>query len=178
MDLMVNEDGLLYAWDWEPDAYIVDINTGHVELVSGPHVVYPEEGNALIRQLREDRLNAEWGWFKIGAVAFKAPPPVGDAADPPECKLRNCTEFRDHDFEKYALTPEEPSELNARTRKQFSGHIEDTIDCPAQEKALSGGRRAYWCRIINIVVIKNSGATDSGVAFRPLGGRAYFEGLR
>ncbi|WES32014.1 hypothetical protein [Varunaivibrio sulfuroxidans] len=183
------------ARDLEDDVYIVDINNGYIELPYGKRAISPENSNAMIRQRRKDRLNTEWGWYAIGAVVLSIAklwtkkiktenpyaPTRGVAESIPaarESRLSDYEIFRDHVFEKCALTQEGASELNARTQKRFSGHIEDTIDHPAQEKALSGGRRTYRGGDMNVVVIKNPGTMDGAAAFQPLDGRAYFEGLR
>jgi RHS repeat-associated protein len=60
----------------------------------------------------------------------------------------------------------------------FEGAIKETMQGPDEMKSLSNGRTAYWNSKQNMVVIEDPANVDSGTAFRPTNGKAYFDGLR
>jgi len=72
----------------------------------------------------------------------------------------------------------EYKDLGITTREQFALHIESVVNKPTAFRELSGGRTAYWDNVSGTVVIRNPKAVDGGTAFRPVNGKAYFDGLR
>jgi filamentous hemagglutinin len=83
-----------------------------------------------------------------------------------------------HAFEKHILNQGEFTGLGISTQEQFANLIENVINNPTATRSLSGGRTAYWQESTGTVVIRNPRAVDSGTAFQPVNGRAYFDGLR
>jgi RHS repeat-associated protein len=83
-----------------------------------------------------------------------------------------------HAFEKHVVQQGEFKGLGIRTRDQFVSHIENVVGNPTATRNLSGGRTGYWHEGSSTVVIRNPRASDSGTAFQPTNGRAYFDGLR
>ena len=83
---------------------------------------------------------------------------------------------RGHAYEKHVL--ERVEFPGIETREQFRNHVKNVLDCPTEVKELSGDRRAYWHEPSGTIVIRNPKRADGGTAFRPLGGRAYFDHLR
>ncbi|AYD67039.1 filamentous hemagglutinin N-terminal domain-containing protein [Achromobacter sp. B7] len=83
-----------------------------------------------------------------------------------------------HAFEKHVIQKGEYKDLGITTREQFALHIESVVNKPTAFRELSGGRTAYWDNVSGTVVIRNPKAVDGGTAFRPVNGKAYFDGLR
>jgi len=83
-----------------------------------------------------------------------------------------------HAFDKHVVQNGEFKDVGITTREQFANHIERIVDNPSATKQLSGGRAAFWDNASSTVVIRNPKAVDGGTAFRPKGGKAYFDGLR
>jgi filamentous hemagglutinin len=61
---------------------------------------------------------------------------------------------------------------------QFAQIIQETIENASAEKPLSKGRYAWWDDSLRTVVIFDPHSGDLGTAFRPIGGKSYFDNLR
>ena len=61
---------------------------------------------------------------------------------------------------------------------KFESTVSDTMKSPDEVKSLSNNRTAYWNAKENMVVIEDPANADGGTAFRPTGGKAYFDGLK
>jgi filamentous hemagglutinin len=61
---------------------------------------------------------------------------------------------------------------------QFADHIDKVMASPSASKNLAKGRTAFWDDTSRTIVIKDPNSPDLGTAFRPLGGRAYFDNLK
>jgi ribosomal protein L29 len=83
-----------------------------------------------------------------------------------------------HAFSKHVIDQSEFTDLGIQTRDQFTSHIERIMTNPSATRSLRGERIAFWDDASATVVIRNPRAPDGGTAFRPVAGRAYFEGLR
>jgi filamentous hemagglutinin len=81
-----------------------------------------------------------------------------------------------HAFDKHVLERGEFPEIT--TKEQFQKHINNIISNPSEQKILSNGRSAYWDNNSGTVVIKNPNTTDGGTAFKPSGGKNYFDKLK
>ncbi|WP_058189827.1 RHS repeat-associated core domain-containing protein [Terracidiphilus gabretensis] len=64
------------------------------------------------------------------------------------------------------------------TPNEFKSRVEDTILNPSDSRSLSNGRTAYWNDKEQMVVIENSTSPSQSTAFRPTGGKSYFDNLR
>lgn len=85
-----------------------------------------------------------------------------------------------HAFVKHVLERGEFAGLGIRTTKQFGAFIDNIINTASGSdvRRLSRGRTAYWDNSTGTVVILDPRSADGGTAFRPQGGREYFEGLK
>jgi pyocin large subunit-like protein len=79
-----------------------------------------------------------------------------------------------HAFDKHVQEQREFPEI--RSVDDFATLIETIINSPAEHKALSNGRQAFWDGR-NTVVIYNPNAHDRGTCFRPTAGKTYFDNL-
>jgi RHS repeat-associated protein len=68
--------------------------------------------------------------------------------------------------------------LGISTVAQFEAHIGKIVANPTAQRALSGGRTAFWDGKTKTVVIFNPKAVDAGTAFQPTNGMAYFNSLK
>jgi len=64
------------------------------------------------------------------------------------------------------------------SHSQFAQIIQAAIDKATAEKPLSTGRYAWWDDSSLTVVIFDPHSGDLGTAFRPIGGKSYFDNLR
>ena len=64
------------------------------------------------------------------------------------------------------------------TIEEFARLIERVISQPSASRKLSRGRWAFWDDDSETLVIHDENSADSGTAFRPARGKAYFENLR
>lgn len=74
-----------------------------------------------------------------------------------------------HAFDKHVV--EQGEFPGVTTREQFATVVENAV-LNGESRTLRAGRAAYWDD--GTVVIRNSGASDGGTAFRPEGGYDYF----
>jgi len=79
-----------------------------------------------------------------------------------------------HAYNLHVIDRGEFPEIN--NRQEFADLIDDIIQRPDENKALTGGRHAYWKD--DTVVITNPRDPDGGTAFRPTRGKAYYDNLR
>jgi RHS repeat-associated protein len=77
-----------------------------------------------------------------------------------------------HAFVKHA------GEFGNITRNEFQGLVQETMANPSEVRSLSNGRTAYWSDSQQMVVIENGTAPSQSTAFRPTGGKGYFDNLR
>ena len=63
------------------------------------------------------------------------------------------------------------------TRDEFARLIDDIMNNPSEVKPLNRRRTAYWDDTSDTVVIVDPGDADGGTAFKPTGGRDYFDSL-
>ena len=77
-----------------------------------------------------------------------------------------------HAFGKHA------GEFGNITRNEFQGLVQDTLANPSEVRSLSDGTTAYWSDSQQMVVIENGTAPSRSTAFRPPGGKGYFDNLR
>lgn len=75
---------------------------------------------------------------------------------------------------------EHKGEFPGVSESEFEKKVEETIQNAkgSDVKQLSRGRTAYWNDKEKMVVIHDPYNADGGTAFRPSGGRQYFEGLK
>lgn len=79
-----------------------------------------------------------------------------------------------HAYHKHVQQQREFPEINSVG--DFATLIDTIINSPAEHKALSGGREAFWDGK-DTVVIYNPKAGDKGTCFRPTAGKTYFDNL-
>jgi filamentous hemagglutinin len=83
---------------------------------------------------------------------------------------------RGHAFQKHVV---EQSEFPGITREdEFSKFIARILMNPTERKKLSRGRNACWDESTHTVVITDPKSPETGTAFKPKGGKGYFEGLK
>jgi len=63
------------------------------------------------------------------------------------------------------------------SQEEFARLIDGVMNNASEEKQLSNGRTVYWDTQSTTVVIKDPGDVDGGTAFRPTGGKDYFDNL-
>ncbi len=87
---------------------------------------------------------------------------------------------RGHAFSKHVVQGGEFTGLGIRTVDQFGSFIDDVIGKASggNVRRLGNNRTAYWDDATGTAVIRDPGSADFGTAFRPSGGRAYFDGLK
>jgi RHS repeat-associated protein len=73
---------------------------------------------------------------------------------------------------------EHVGEFGNITRNEFQSLVQETMANPSEVRSLSNGRTAYWSDSQQMVVIENGTAPSQSTAFRPTGGKAYFNNLR
>jgi filamentous hemagglutinin len=61
---------------------------------------------------------------------------------------------------------------------EFAQHIDNVMRNPSQSKSLFGGRVAFWDEDSGTLVIRDPNNSDLGTAFKPNGGKAYYDNLR
>lgn len=84
---------------------------------------------------------------------------------------------RGHAFQVHVIEGEDFPEI--RTRDEFAEMIEKVLSDPASpQRPLREGRQAFWSDAHRAVVIVDWFHEDGGTAFRPVRGKAYFQGLR
>jgi filamentous hemagglutinin len=65
------------------------------------------------------------------------------------------------------------------TPAEFARHIDSIFSNPqALVRKLARGRQAWWHGASRTVVIHDPNHPDEGTAFRPTGGKSYFDNLR
>jgi filamentous hemagglutinin len=69
------------------------------------------------------------------------------------------------------------SEFGNPSKQEFSDLVEDTMD-NGQTRPLAKGRTAYWNDKNGMLVIKDPSSPDGGTAFKPVGGKSYFNNLK
>ena len=62
-------------------------------------------------------------------------------------------------------------------RSEFQRLVQETMSNPSEVPSLSNGRTAYWSDSQQMVVIENGTAPTQSTAFRPSGGKSYFDNL-
>jgi RHS repeat-associated protein len=62
-------------------------------------------------------------------------------------------------------------------RNEFQGLVQETMSNPSEVRSLSNGRTAYWSDSQQMVVIENGTAPSQSTAFRPSGGKSYFDNM-
>lgn len=80
-----------------------------------------------------------------------------------------------HAYGKHVL---DRGEFGSITPNEFKSRVEDTILNPSDMRSLSNGRTAYRSDQEQMVVIENSTSPSQSTAFRPTGGKTYFDNLR
>ena len=87
---------------------------------------------------------------------------------------------RGHAFVKHVVQRGEFVNHGIGTQSQFSNLIENIMQSAsgADVKTLANGRTGYWDSGTGTVVIHDPHHADKGTAFRPTGGRAYFDNLQ
>jgi RHS repeat-associated protein len=63
------------------------------------------------------------------------------------------------------------------SRNEFQELVQETIANPSEVRSLSNGRTAYWSDSQQMVVIENGTAPTQSTAFRPSGGKSYFDNM-
>jgi pyocin large subunit-like protein len=63
------------------------------------------------------------------------------------------------------------------TRSEFAQFINNLINNPSEVKPLNRGRTAYWDDTTDTVIIVDPSDIDGGTAFKPTGGKDYFDTL-
>ncbi|MCD6040374.1 MAG: hypothetical protein K0R24_1663 [Gammaproteobacteria bacterium] len=81
-----------------------------------------------------------------------------------------------HAFDKHVIKQGEFPGINSQ--EEFADYIQNVMDNPSSTRTLSNGRTAYWDEGSGTVVIHNPIAQDAGTAFKPTGGREYFDRLK
>jgi hypothetical protein len=76
-----------------------------------------------------------------------------------------------HAYDKHVVAQGEFPEI--KSRADFEQLIAEVMNNPDENKALSGGRHAYWKG--DVIVITNPRHPDGGTAFRPTAGKAYYD---
>jgi filamentous hemagglutinin len=61
---------------------------------------------------------------------------------------------------------------------EFAQHIDQIMANPSASKSLARGRAAFWDDKTKTVVIRDPNSPDLGTAFKPSGGKAYFDNLK
>ncbi len=69
-------------------------------------------------------------------------------------------------------------EFNVTDREDFANLIDGMVSNPNDRLELSDGRMAYWNDGEQAIVITNPNDPDGGTAFKPSGGKRYFESLK
>jgi len=64
------------------------------------------------------------------------------------------------------------------TVSEFAEHIDHVLTNPTATKKLAKGRQAFWHSKSKTIVILDPTSNDKGTAFRPSGGKAYFDNLK
>jgi filamentous hemagglutinin len=64
------------------------------------------------------------------------------------------------------------------TEAEFAQHIDQILANPSASKSLARGRAAFWDDKTKTVVIRDPNSPDLGTAFKPSGGKAYFDNLK
>jgi filamentous hemagglutinin len=64
------------------------------------------------------------------------------------------------------------------TADEFAQHIDTVMKNPSAAKKLAKGREAYWDDGSKTIVITDPNSPDFGTAFRPKGGKAYYDNLK
>jgi len=64
------------------------------------------------------------------------------------------------------------------TEAEFAEHIDQIMTNATASKKLARGRGTYWDDTTRTVVIRDPNSSDIRTAFRPRGGKAYFDNLK
>jgi RHS repeat-associated protein len=94
----------------------------------------------------------------------------GRGRDPAAEKIAN-----GHAYDKHVVKGKEFPEV--KDKSGFSDVVDRVMQSP-ENKALSNGRHAYWEDTTKTVVIRNPADPDGGTCFRPVLGKAYYDGLK
>jgi filamentous hemagglutinin len=78
-----------------------------------------------------------------------------------------------HAYQKHVVTNKEYPEIT--TKAQFFSLIKGVVGSPTATKNMPRSRTAYWGEAAKTIVIVDPASTDKGTAFRPTGGKAYFD---
>lgn len=78
-----------------------------------------------------------------------------------------------HAFQKHVVTNKEYPEITSKD--QFFSLVKGVASAPTASKNLVRGRTAFWGESAKTIVVVDPSSADKGTAFRPSGGRAYFD---